>query len=105
MENCHSTPETRKGHTTNQEATDNFLSTLQVVREALLKTHLPAEAKTVRNIQSISECPTVPFFLLRQVDWYFRRFGTWTEYRVTWKLMEMQISRQHALNNQPIAFP
>lgn len=75
------------------------------MREALLKTHLPAETKTVRNIQSISECPTVPFFLLQQVDWYFCRFGTWTEYRVTWKLMEMQISRQHALNNQPMAFP
>ena len=47
----------------------------------------------------------VDFFLLWQVDWYFCRFGTWTKYRVIWELMEMQICRQHALNNQLIAFP
>lgn len=57
MENCHSTPETSKGHTTNQEATDNFVYITGCERSFTQNTL--AETKTIRNVQSISECPTV----------------------------------------------
>lgn len=92
-----------KGYTANQEDTDNSVYITGCERSFTQNT-LACRNQNCKKRTVHFRVPCCVYFN-QQVDWYFWRSGTWTKYRVIWELIEIQISRQHALNNQLIAFP